>query len=62
MCQIRRHTRDCSLYASWVADYGDLVFLIGSYDSYSYLYQKDHIKIDIYKKFRKGKTKNVMSK
>ena len=48
MCRIGRHTRDCSLYASWVADYGDLVVLLGSYDSYSYLYQKYHRKIDIY--------------
>ena len=48
MCRIGRHTRDYSLYASWVTDYGDLVVLLGSYDSYSYLYQKDHRKIEIY--------------
>ena len=56
MCRIGRHTKDYSLYASWVADYGDLVILLGPYCSYSYLYQKDHRKIDIYiyKKVRKG--------
>ena len=56
MCRIGCHTRDYSLYASWVADYGDLVVLLGSYDSYSYLNQKDHRKkkyIYIYKKVRK---------
>ena len=48
MCQIGRHTRDYSLYASWVADYGDLIVLLGSYDYYSYLNQKDHRKIYTY--------------
>ena len=40
----------------WVADYGDLVILLGFYDSYSNLYKKDHRTADeyIYKKVRKG--------
>ena len=44
------------LVCPWVADYGDLVVLLGSYDSYSNLYQKDHKTVDlyIYKKVRKG--------
>ena len=67
MCQIGRHTRDYSLYASWVADYGDLVILLGSYDSYSYLNKKDHRKIDIYiyiyiRKSKKELDENVMFK
>ena len=54
MCQIGRHKGDYSLYASWVADYADLVILLDSYDSYSYLNQKDHRKTYIfYKKVRK---------
>ena len=48
MCRIGRHTMDFSLYASWVADYGDLVILLNSYDSYSYLFQKDHRTASIY--------------
>ena len=48
MCRIGHHTRNYSLYASWVADSSDLVVLLGSYDSYSYLNQKDHRKTYIY--------------
>ena len=50
------HTRRYSLYASWIYDFGVLVILLGSLDSYSYLYQKDHINTNIYvyKKVRKG--------
>ena len=40
MCRIGHHTRDYSLYTSWVADSGDVVVLLGSYDSYSYLNPK----------------------
>ena len=56
MCRIGRHKGDYSLYASWVANYGNLVVLLGSYNFYSYLYQKDHKIVDvyIYKKVRKG--------
>ena len=55
MCRIGRHTRDYSLYASWVADSGNLVILLSSYDSYSWLYQKGHKKTEIYiRKSAKG--------
>ena len=37
-----------SLYASWISDSGNLVVLLYSSDSYSYLYQKDHRNTNIY--------------
>ena len=61
MRQIDHHTRDYSLYASWVAD---PVVLLGSYDSYAYLKPKDHKNskyIDI-RMLEKSETKRVMSK
>ena len=63
MCRISPHTWDYSLYALWVTDSGNLVVLLRSYDSYSWLYQKDHRKIDIYiyiRKSAKGETLYVM--
>ena len=54
MCRIGRHTRDYSLCASWVADSGNLVVPLGSYDSYSLLYQKDHRTANIYIYIRKS--------
>ena len=56
MCRISHHTRDYSLYASWVAS---LVVLLASYDSYSYLKPKrSHDSEYIYiRKSEKGKTK-----
>ena len=44
MCRKGCHTRGYSLYVLWISDSGNLVVLLGSLDSYSYLYQKDHIK------------------
>ena len=47
-------TRGYSLYASWIPDSDNLVVLLYSSDSYSYIDQKDHKKtnIHIYKKVR----------
>ena len=62
MMQINQHTRDYSLYASWVA--GPVVLLLGSYYSYSYLKPKiTEQQIYIYIRMsEKGETKRVMSK
>ena len=60
MRQINHHTRDYSVYASWVAD---PIVLLGSYDSYSYLKAKDHKTASIYtRKLEKSETKRMMSK
>ena len=61
MRQIDHHTRDYSLYASWVAD---PVVLLGSYDSYSYLKPKDHKnrKYIYIRMSEKSETKRMMSK
>ena len=60
MRQINHHTRDYSVYASWVAD---PVVLLGSYDSYSYIKPKDHETASIYiGKSEKSETKRMMSK
>ena len=61
MRQIDHHTRDYSLYASWVAD---PVVLLGSYDSYAYLKPKDHknSKYIYIRMSEKSETKRMMSK
>ena len=61
MRQINPHTRDYSVYASWVAE---SVVLLGSYDSYAYLKPKDHknSKYIYIRMSEKNETKRMMSK